>query len=96
MPLQLDVVGLVVDDMARSLAFYRMLSLAVPTDGDGQPHVEVALPGGLRIAWDTVETIRSFDPGWALILMMGAVAALTLASVTVYLREWVRHMGVAP
>lgn len=35
-----------------------------------------------------------FDAGWALTLAMMAVAALTLASVAVYLREWVRHMGV--
>jgi cardiolipin synthase len=34
-----------------------------------------------------------FDAGWALTLTMIAVAALTLASVAVYLREWVRHMG---
>jgi uncharacterized glyoxalase superfamily protein PhnB len=26
--------------------------------------VEATLPGGMRIAWDTAETIRSFDPGW--------------------------------
>jgi cardiolipin synthase len=34
-----------------------------------------------------------FDAGWALTLTMTAVAALTLASVAVYLREWVQHMG---
>jgi len=34
-----------------------------------------------------------FDAGWALALTMAAVAALTLASVAVYLREWVLHMG---
>ena len=34
-----------------------------------------------------------FDAGWALIVAMAIVAALTLASVAVYLREWVRHMG---
>jgi cardiolipin synthase len=34
-----------------------------------------------------------FDAGWALLLLMAAVAALTLASVAVYLREWVLHMG---
>jgi cardiolipin synthase len=34
-----------------------------------------------------------FDAGWALSLTMAAVAALTLASVAVYLREWVVHMG---
>jgi cardiolipin synthase len=37
-----------------------------------------------------------FDAGWALILAMAAVAALSLASVAVYLREWVRHMGAPP
>jgi catechol 2,3-dioxygenase-like lactoylglutathione lyase family enzyme len=65
MPVQLDVVGVVVADMARSLAFYRRLGLDVPADADSQPHVEAALPGGLRLSWDTVETIRSFDPGWS-------------------------------
>lgn len=34
------------------------------------------------------------DAGWALTLTMAAVAVLTLASVAVYLREWVLHMGV--
>ncbi len=34
-----------------------------------------------------------FDAGWVLQLTMAAVAALTLASVAVYLREWVLHMG---
>jgi catechol 2,3-dioxygenase-like lactoylglutathione lyase family enzyme len=64
MQAKLSVVGIVVDDMARSLAFYRQLGLELPADADQQPHVEAALPGGLRIAWDTVETIRSFDPEW--------------------------------
>jgi catechol 2,3-dioxygenase-like lactoylglutathione lyase family enzyme len=64
MTAHLDLVGIVVDDMARSLAFYRRLGLDVPVDADREAHVEATLPGGLRIAWDTVETIRSFDPGW--------------------------------
>ena len=37
-----------------------------------------------------------FDAGWVLTVAMVAVAALTLASVAVYLREWVRHMGATP
>jgi catechol 2,3-dioxygenase-like lactoylglutathione lyase family enzyme len=64
MPPKLDVIGIVVDDMARSLAFYRELGLDLPPDADQQPHVEAPLPGGLRLAWDTVDTIRSFDPDW--------------------------------
>lgn len=66
MTVRLDLVGLVVDDMARSLAFYRRLGLDLPAeaDTDTEAHVEAVLPGGLRIAWDTADTIRSFDPGW--------------------------------
>ncbi|MCU1344343.1 MAG: glyoxalase [Acidimicrobiia bacterium] len=64
MTVRLDLVGIVVADMARSLAFYRRLGLDVPADADSQPHVEAQLPGGLRLAWDTVEVIRSFDPHW--------------------------------
>lgn len=59
-----DVIGMVVADMAASLAFYRRLGLDVPAEADGEGHVEAALPGGLRFAWDTVETVRSFDPTW--------------------------------
>ncbi|MFF9915744.1 VOC family protein [Streptomyces sp. NPDC013457] len=61
---RLDVIGLVVSDMAASLAFYRRLGLDIPADADTAPHVEAALPGGMRIAWDTEEVIASFDAGW--------------------------------
>jgi catechol 2,3-dioxygenase-like lactoylglutathione lyase family enzyme len=61
----LSVVELVVADMARSLAFYRRLGLEVPAAADGEQHVEVPLPGGLKLAFDTVETIRGFDPSWS-------------------------------
>ncbi len=61
---QLDLIGIVVEDMGRSLAFYRELGLDIPEDGDGQPHVETTLRGGLRLAWDTRETIQSFNPDW--------------------------------
>ncbi|MER7512910.1 VOC family protein [Streptomyces lavendulae] len=61
---RLDMIGLVVSDMAASLAFYRRLGLDVPAGADAQPHVEDTLPGGLRIAWDTEDVVRSFDPSW--------------------------------
>jgi catechol 2,3-dioxygenase-like lactoylglutathione lyase family enzyme len=60
----LNVVGLVVTDMARSLAFYRKLGLDIPALADNEAHVQFTLPGGIEIAWDTVEVIRSFDPDW--------------------------------
>ena len=62
---RLDAIGLVVADMAASLAFYRRLGLDIPADADTAPHAEATLPGGLRVLWDTEETIRSFDPEWA-------------------------------
>ena len=64
MTARLDLVGIVVEDMARSLAFYRRLGFDLPATADAEPHVEATLPGGLRLAWDTVETIRSFMPDW--------------------------------
>jgi catechol 2,3-dioxygenase-like lactoylglutathione lyase family enzyme len=64
MTARLDVIEIVVADMARSLAFYRRLGFDVPAAADTEPHVEATLAGGLRVAWDTVETIRSFTPDW--------------------------------
>ncbi len=64
MPARFDLIGLVVSDLDRSLAFYRELGVPVPEREPDQVHVEVALEGGLRLAWDTVETVRSFDPSW--------------------------------
>ncbi|MER7830525.1 MULTISPECIES: VOC family protein [unclassified Streptomyces] len=58
-----DAIGLVVSDMAASLAFYRRLGLDVPPEADSAPHAEAVLPGGLRLMWDTEEAVRAFDPG---------------------------------
>jgi uncharacterized glyoxalase superfamily protein PhnB len=58
------VIGIVVDDMGRALDFYRRLGLAVPDGAAGEPHVEVPLSGDLRLAFDTVDTIQSFDSSW--------------------------------
>jgi hypothetical protein len=54
-------IGVVVADIPVSLAFYRRVGLEIPADADEQPHVELDLPGGLRLAWDTEATIQSFD-----------------------------------
>lgn len=60
-----DFISLVVQDMAATLAFYRRLGLDIPSGAESEPHVEAALPRGLRIAWDTEEVIRSFAPDWS-------------------------------
>lgn len=61
----LNVIEIVVTDMGRSLVFYRRLGLDIPADSDDEPHVEADLPGGIRLAFHTVETIRSFDESWS-------------------------------
>ena len=63
---RLDVVGVIVSDLAAAMSFYRRLGLEFPEDPDpaGHGHVEATLPGGLRFALDTEESIRSFDPRW--------------------------------
>jgi uncharacterized glyoxalase superfamily protein PhnB len=60
----LDAVGVVVDDLDRARRFYRLLGIEIPEDPEGHGHAEVPLAGGLRLMFDTVETMRSFDPGW--------------------------------
>jgi catechol 2,3-dioxygenase-like lactoylglutathione lyase family enzyme len=64
MTLSPALVELVVADMPTTLAFYRRLGLEIPAEADAQPHVDVEF-GGLRLAFDTHETIRSFDAAWS-------------------------------
>lgn len=61
---QLDFFGVVVSDMARSVAFYRLLGLEFPEGAESEEHVEAQLPGGLRYALDTEDVIRAFDSEW--------------------------------
>ena len=61
---QLDFFGIVVSDMARSVAFYRRLGLEFPTGAENEQHVEAPLRGGMRYALDTEDVMRSFDPNW--------------------------------
>ena len=58
-------IGLVVADLAASIAFYRLLGLAFPADIDETAgHVECQLGGGIRLLLDTRETVAAFLPGW--------------------------------
>jgi catechol 2,3-dioxygenase-like lactoylglutathione lyase family enzyme len=79
MNLRPALIELVVSDMAATLAFYRLLGLDLPADADTQPHVDADLGGGLHLAFDTEDTIRSFDPGWTPPGAGGHRAALAFA-----------------
>jgi uncharacterized glyoxalase superfamily protein PhnB len=59
---QLAAIGTVSADLARSAAFYRLLGVDVPEpDGD---HLDVTLPSGVRLMWDTRKLIVQLDPEW--------------------------------
>ena len=62
--LRLDLVGIVVRDMAASLEFYRRLGLDIPEGAEEEPHAEATTPSGLRVAWDTVGLMQQIDPAW--------------------------------
>jgi catechol 2,3-dioxygenase-like lactoylglutathione lyase family enzyme len=59
-----DLLGIIVRDMPTSLRFYRLLGLEFPPDAEQSPHVEVTLPGGFRLAWDTQELMQGIHPTW--------------------------------
>ncbi|MGW4772001.1 VOC family protein [Nocardia sp. NPDC004278] len=61
---QLNVFGIVVSDMAASLAFYRRLGLEFPEGAETEGHVETTLPGGVRVTLDTEAVIESFHADW--------------------------------
>jgi len=79
MKLRPAVLELVVTDMAATLAFYRRLGLDIPAEADDQPHAQADLGGGMSLAWDTEDTIRSFDPDWSPPTGGGHRAALAFA-----------------
>jgi len=59
-----DAFGIVVSDMARALAFYRLLGLEFSPGAESEDHVEAPVAGGLRYMLDSEEVVRSFDPEW--------------------------------
>ena len=69
MALELYMLGLIVEDMGKSLEFYRRLGLAIPEESETQTHVQVKMGSGLTFfldskpaRWDSRFTRRD-DPG---------------------------------
>ncbi|MBA2642613.1 MAG: hypothetical protein H0U82_06790 [Actinobacteria bacterium] len=60
---QLNALGIVASDMARSIAFYRLLGLDVLETPD-EGHVDMFQPNGVRFMLDTEETVQSFRAEW--------------------------------
>jgi uncharacterized glyoxalase superfamily protein PhnB len=59
---ELNAIGIVASDVTRSIAFYRLLGVSLPEDGDG--HIEATLSNGTRFMLDAEEVVRSFRPDW--------------------------------
>lgn len=59
-----DMVGYVVKDMAATLAFYRLLGLAIPEGQEGEDYVEVITPNGYRLSWNTETMTKQLYPHW--------------------------------
>ncbi len=56
------MIGIITADIQKSLAFYRRLGLEIPVVPDEENHVEITLENGLRLAWDALSMMKSFDP----------------------------------
>ncbi|MEZ4523259.1 MAG: VOC family protein [Thermomicrobiales bacterium] len=56
-----DAIGIVATDMAKTLAFYRLLGLEFPEGAESEGHVEAELAGGFRVMFDTIEVVESFS-----------------------------------
>ena len=62
----LDQLNLLVRDMDVTLAFYRHLGLVIPEDAgreSGGHHVEVELPNGFVLEFDTLALAAAYDAG---------------------------------
>ncbi|MBW2282694.1 MAG: VOC family protein [Deltaproteobacteria bacterium] len=65
----LDQLNLVVRDMDTTLAFYRLLGLDIPEESvfgteSGAHHVEVAMPSGFDLSFDSEVLASHYDSGW--------------------------------
>ena len=65
----LDSLNLVVSDMEETLAFYRLLGVEIPDDAlwrtdTGVHHVEVGMPGGFELAFDSIDLAKRYNEGW--------------------------------
>ena len=59
---ELNAIGIVSSNLRASIAFYRLLGVDFPEDGEG--HIEATLPSGVRLMLDADEVVKSFRPDW--------------------------------
>ena len=59
---ELNAIGIVSSDLAASIAFYRLLGVDFPEEGEG--HIEATLASGARFMLDAEDVVKSFRPEW--------------------------------
>jgi uncharacterized glyoxalase superfamily protein PhnB len=69
MQLDLNQIDFVVRDMDKTIAFYRALGLEIPEGAiwrtaSGIHHVDVTMPGGLILHFDSVALANVYNRGW--------------------------------
>ena len=57
-------IATVVEDMDRTLAFYRLLGFDIPPAVQTEGYVTIDLGDNLKFSWNTEEVERSFNPSW--------------------------------
>lgn len=63
MALELYMLGLIVEDMSRSLEFYRRLGLTIPAGSEENTHIEIKMGNGLTFFLDSKPS--RWDPHYA-------------------------------
>jgi catechol 2,3-dioxygenase-like lactoylglutathione lyase family enzyme len=59
-----DAIATVVEDMARTLDFYRLLGFDIPPSEDTSGYVTIDLGDRTRFSWSTEAVERCINPGW--------------------------------
>lgn len=73
--------NLIVRDMAKTVAFYRLLGLHIEAE-PGSQHVSVHFPNGVLLDFDSVEFVPMWDSGWN-----GATGGSTILGYSMTSRE---------
>lgn len=60
----LHTINIIVKDMERALAFYRLLGLPIPINQQSEVHVELTMPNGACVGFDIEEVILEGNPHW--------------------------------
>ena len=62
MSITLKTVGIIVNSMGRTLAFYRALGFDIPAEADLEANVDFATPQGIVLGFLTLERAQQADP----------------------------------